>query len=181
MNKIKALTFFSILLVLSFGLGYGLNLVKRTPRMKANVYVMVESPSGSDLIFSNTLTDILEREVRNDMGFGNASVGTYTYIALGNSTIDQAETKLDTEASTTGFDRVVGSSIVAWMTGGDYGYNVTKKFTATGDIEINAVALHKSDVTDTEDAGALASLGGAQAFENNWNCTIVWVITCNFN
>lgn len=173
--------------LLGFSCGYvwqrGWLFAHRDPSVKANVYVFKETPQGKDLIVSgNVITDIGERYVRNILGFDNETAHNATkWISLGNSTVGQAKTKLDTEATSTGFTRAVGS-VVAWVNSGDYAYNVTKKFTATGNIQVNASGLQWSGVSNSDNnLFAVASLGGAQSFQNNWNCTIIWVITWNAN
>lgn len=155
----------------------------QNPQAKDNVYVFKESPEGIDLIGSgNLITDIGERYVRNILGFDNVSSNNATkWISLGNSSIVATNTKLDTEATATGFTRALGA-VTAWVNSGDYAYNVTKKFTATGNIRINATALHWNSTSNSDgNAFAMASLGGYEDFENNWNCTIVWVVTWNAN
>ena len=126
------------------------------------------------------MTDRIEEKARNIFGFNNETINIFNAIALGNSTIAQTKTKLDTEATTTGFARTNGT-VTAWTNSGDYAFNVTNKFTATGNIAVNSTALHETDTGETTDAVALASLGGSEDFKNNWNCTITWSITCNFN
>ena len=156
----------------------------KDPQPVANVYVFKETPEGIDLIFGgNVITDGAERYVRNILGNNNETTHNATqWISLGNSTIAQTKTKLDSEATSAGFTRAANDSYVAWINGGDYAYNVTKKFTATGKIQINATGLHYHPTSNTDNnLFALASLGGAQDFQNNWNCTIIWVITWNAN
>lgn len=153
---------------------------KPAPYTQDNVYILKETPTGTELIAThNVLTDIFERVARNEFGFDNATYGITDYISLGNSSIDQTNTQLDTEATTDGFARAQGT-VTAWTNSGDKAYNVTKKFTATGTIAINSAGLHWASSGDGN-LCALASLGGTQTFENNWNCTIVWVITYNYN
>lgn len=177
-------------MTISFVIGallpYGYNQIvpsHRNPRARTNVYVFRETPQGTDLIYAgNTITDIGEQYARNILGFDNVTNWNATkYIALGNSTIGQTKTKLDTEATGTGFDRAIGT-VVSWTSSGDAAYNVTHKFTASGNIAINASALHWSGQKNSNNnCFALASLGSSQSFQNNWNCTIVWVIVYDFN
>jgi len=143
----------------------------------ANVFLTIQTEMGTyDLMTGNIITDIGENATR--YGLENVARDV-KYIALGNSTIDQTKTKLDTEASTLGADRIEGTR-TDWTSSGDYAFNVTKKFTFGGDITLNATALHWSDVTDTEDAYALASFTKT-AFANNWNLTITWSVIFNGN
>lgn len=156
----------------------------RNPKVRANVYVFKETPEGKDQINSgNVITDIGELYVRNILGFDNVTAQNATqWITLGNSTIAQTKTKLDAEATSTGFTRAANDTCVAWINSGDYAYNVTKQFTATGNIQVNATGLQWDSTSDSDNnLFALASLGGAQDFQNNWNATIIWVITWNAN
>jgi len=173
-----------LIFLVAFSIGYTLNPLNnhRDPQVSANVYIFKETTTGKDLVSSgNVITNIGERMIRNLIGFNNESNYLCNYISLGNATVGQTLTQLTTEATTTGFDRQTGA-VVAWINSADYAFNVTKKFTATGDINVNAAGLHWVATDDTDNnMFACASLGGAQAFENNWNCTIVWSITWNAN
>jgi len=153
--------------------GYGIQNVyfgnRHQPMIaSANVFLTIQTEMGTyDLMSGNIITDYGENATR--YGVSNVAFDVKN-IALGNSTIAQTKTKLDTEASTLGADRVAGT-VSYWTSDGDYAKNVTKKFTFTGSITLNATALHASDVTDAADAYALASFTQT-AFSNNWNLTI---------
>lgn len=187
MSKIKTLSVFLLSILLSFSAGYlyQRSQLESSPLIYANVFVLIEKPTGHEYIgigsimVHNTLVDQFEQEAR-DLFADGGSADAYKYIALGNSSIEQTKTKLDTEVTSSGFERALGT-VVKWTYDGDYSMNVTKKFTATGSITINAVALHKSAVGETADACSVASLGGYQAFQSGWNCTIVYVLRFNFN
>ena len=156
----------------------------RNPQARANVYVFKETSEGTALIASgNIITDIGELYFRNIIGFDNVTNNNATqWISLGNSTIDQTKTKLDTEATTLGFARAANDSAIAWVNGGDYAVNFTKKFTATGTIRINATGSHWNPTGNSDNnMVACASLGGYEDFSATWNCTIVWVFTWNAN
>lgn len=151
---------------------------------RVNVYIVMETAHGTETIAThNVITDIGEIYARNILGWNNVTGHNATqWIALGNASVSQTDTKLDTEATSTGFTRAANDSCTHWINSGDYAYNVTKKFTATGAITINATALQWSGVSNSDNnAYAIASLGGSQGFENNWNCTITWAVTYNFN
>jgi len=174
--------------ILAFGGGYLAHVQPwKKPQVEANVYVFVESPEGTALIASkaitvhNTITDIGEKLLRDWLSGANVTSYIVKYIALGNSTVDQTKTKLDTEATGTGFIRTEGS-IDYWVSSGDYAYNCTNKFTATDYITINAASAHWNSTSNSDgNMYALASLGGSQQFQNGWNCTIVWVFVFNAN
>lgn len=155
--------------------------IYKPPKITGNVYVFIETPEGKELIVSNTITDIGEKYLRDWASGANATHYIWKYISLGNSSVAQTKTKLDTEATTTGFIRAEGS-IVYWVYSGDYAFNVTKKFTATGNIAINCAGCHTSVTSESNNnMVSLASLGGTQAFQSNWNCTIVWMFVFNAN
>lgn len=172
---------FSVL-ALSFCLPQGP--IHQNPNPRVNVYVVKETPEGRQTIVSgNVITDIAELLVRNIIGYDNITAWNATqYISLGNSTVAQTETILDAEATTTGFTRAANDTCLAWINSGDYAYNVTNQFTATGNIAINATGLHWDPTSNSDNnMFAVAYLGSMQAFQNNWNCTITWVITWNAN
>ena len=173
-----------IAILSSFTLGYcwQMGYFHRSPQVSVNIWVFKETPQGTEtLVAGNVITDIGERYIRNILGFDNETNYATKWITLGNSSIAQTKTQLDTEAASLGFERALGT-VTAWISSGDYSYNVTKKFTATGDITINATGLQWVETgASNNNLFALASLGGAQSFQNNWNCTIVWTITWNAN
>jgi len=154
----------------------------QSPSVSANIYILKESTSGTDVLYvGNTITDIGERMLRNLIGFANQTQYTCKEISLGNATVVQTLTKLTTEATNLGFDRHTGT-VITWINSGDYAFNVTYKFTATGNIAINAAGLHWNATDNTDNnMFAAASLGGTQAFQNGWNCTAIWSITINAN
>lgn len=173
-----------MLIIISFLAGYCFKTVDshRSPKPSVNVYVYKETNQGIQLIYSgNVITDIGEKLPRDWLSGENATAYPVKWIALGNSSIAQTKTKLDTEATSTGFTRALGA-ITYGISGGDYYHNVTKKFTATGDIQINAASCHWSGTSDSDgNMYALTSLGGAQDFQNNWNCTITYMLVFDSN
>lgn len=188
-NKKSFILSLVLVALLSFSVGYGLQnrlLAHKNPQPEVNLWVFKETPEGiTTLVGGNIITDLAERNMRNVHGFDNETDYITKWISLGNSTILQTKTKLDDEALVGdgggGFVRAEGS-VVAWVNGGDFAYNVTKKFTALGNIAVDAAGLQWL-VTSGSDNNlfALASLGGTQSFQNNWNCTIRWVVTWNAN
>lgn len=157
---------------------------EKPPSIKANVYVCYETlafgkQNGES---HNIVTNIMERYVRNILGWDNVTANNATqWIALGNSTIAATNTKLDTEATASGFTRAANDTCVAWMNGTDYAYNVTKKFTATGTIRVNATSIHWNSTSNSDgNCAALASIT-ATTFANGDNCSITWVWTIDGN
>jgi hypothetical protein len=147
----------------------------------ANIYAIMETSHGTDVTYiGNIILDRFEKKVANLFGFDNDTLYAYTYIALGNSTVSQTLNKLDTEATTTGFARA-NSTVLRWIYDGDYALNFTRKFTATGDITINATALCETGAGEATDAVCIASLGESKVFENHWNYTIVWTYVWDLN
>jgi len=158
--------------------------IHQNPNPRVNVYVIRETPEGREtLVSGNVITNIGELAARNIFGYDNITAWNATqWISLGNSTVAQTETILDAEATTTGFTRAANDTCLAWINSGDYAYNVTNQFTATGTIAVNATGLHWDPTSNSDNnMFAVASLGAMQGFQNNWNCTITWVITWNAN
>ncbi len=90
-------------------------------------------------------------------------------------------TKLDAEATGSGFARAANDTCVAWMNGTDYAYNVTKKFTATASIRVNATSNHWNPTSNSDNnCAALASITET-TFDVDDNCTITWVWTIDGN
>jgi len=125
------------------------------------------------------MTDISERYDRNILGFNNVSDNNATkWVALGNSTISASLTELDEEATTSNFTRALGT-VVTWMNGTDYAYNISYQFIATGTIRVNATALHWNPTGDGNCYGLAAIT--PTTFEAADKCTIVWVVTKDNN
>ena len=159
------------------------------PELKANVYVIHESVNGKELIpVGNVITNIAEATIRNLLGFGNATTGTAEigtnktdYISLGNATAAATLTKISTECdNSSAFGRAQGT-VAAWANGTDNAFNVTKTFTANATVTIDTAGLNWFS-QDQSDNNLFAVAAITQtAFAVNDNCTITWVITCDFN
>ena len=184
-------TLFATILILTIGLSTSATAFVLTlpdshhqpTRWSANVFYHFETLGAGDIYggSGNVITNIGERYARNILGFDNVTANNATeYISLGNATAGVALTKLTTEATTTGFDRATGS-VVAWNNGTDHAYNITNQFTATGTIRVDATGLHWNPTDDSDDNMFSCADITATTFENNDNCTIVWVITCDGN
>jgi len=158
----------------------------RDPELKANVYVIHESVNGKELIpVGNVITNIAETAVRNLLAFDNDTgldgTNMTDYISLGNATVAATLTKITTECdNSSAFGRAQGT-VVAWQNGTDSAYNVTKTFTANATVTIDTAGLNWfwSDGSDNN-LFAVAAITQT-AFAVNDNCTITWVITCDFN
>ena len=171
-------------LATSFGTATILKLpVHRSPRLKANVFILYETARGTWKGGSgNIITNIGERYARNVFGWDNVTAFNATqWISLGNATAGAALTKLTTEATTLGFTRAANDTCVAWNNGTDYAYNVTNQFTASGTIRVDATGLQWSGTSDSDNNLFAVADITATTFENNDNCTITWVITWDAN
>jgi hypothetical protein len=151
------------------------------PGAKYNVYFWKQESGKTgawvEVASGNVLTQRIERKVRNVFTYNNETIHVWQVIGLGNSSISSSKNKLDMEATIAGFNRSSGT-VVGWTnSGGHYCENVTHKFTATANIEVNSTELVETTTVNTADAVALASLGSLQSFQNTWNCTIRWVLT----
>ena len=183
----KKMFIFCLIMVFTIGSSFSL-LVTQTPtsknRVNANVFVIFETARGTwTEPISNLITNEGERYVSNILGWDNVTNNNATkWVALGNNTAPAVtDVLLDAEATTTGFTRAVNDTCVRWMNGTDYAYNVSKQFTATGTIRINATSLHWNPTSNSSNnMFALASITET-TFNNNDNCTIVWVITWDAN
>lgn len=175
----------AVLTVLSFSSGYAWQqgYFHRSPNVKANVFVFKESVDGiEELSSGNLITDIGERYVRDILGFDNVTGHNATkWISLSNDATPLASwTKLPNEVNANGFTRALGT-VAAWVNSGDYAYNVTKKFTATGTQQLQCAGCNWRDTATSDDNLFAAAAFTQTTFNANDNCTIRWVITWNAN
>lgn len=174
--------------LLAFSSGYAiqngvLNKQHGVTASTANVYLTIENDMGVyDLPVGNVITDIGENYVRDILGFDNVTSNNATkWITLSNdATPVQTWTKLANEATASGSGRALGT-VTAWISGTDYAYNVTNKFTFTGDITLQCAGLQWSGVASS-DSNLFACAAFTQtAFANTWNLTITWSIVIDAN
>jgi hypothetical protein len=174
-----------ILCLISLGFGYQLASIPqhRSPRATANVFLLCETAKGT---YSgnggNLITNIGERYVRNILGFNNVSDHNATkWISLSNVGSPLASwTELDTEIAANGFTRAIGT-VTSWMNGTDYAYNVSKKFTATGQQQLQTAGLQWNDTPESDNNLFAAATFSQTTFETDDNLTITWVITWDAN
>lgn len=188
MTTHKKLT--ALLLVTTFAVAFAIGYSFHSPdaghrdaRYSANVYVIYETMAGrEESPAGNVITNIGERYVRNLLGWNNVTNNNGTqWISLGNASAAAALTKLTTEATSDGFTRAANDTCVAWNNGTDYAYNVSKKFTATGAIQVNCTGLHWNPTSDSDNNLFACADITETAFAANDNCTIKWVITVDGN
>jgi hypothetical protein len=140
-------------------------------RIGANVYVTIETPMGVQAIpIENVITTIgLQQAATRFM-----TSGTYTacqYISIGNATASASLTKLTQE-----YTRAQGTVSSLWTYNGNPAFNVTKKFTFTGTVTLNAAGIHW-DGTANSDNNMYACANFQQTtFQQNWNLTITWIL-----
>lgn len=173
--------------ILSVSLSYSLRISfvdRNNPSVRANLFVFVETIEGtSEGQSHNLITNIGEQYPRDILGFDNVTNHNATkWISFSNTgTPSVTWTELDTEVNANGFSRAL-ASVVAWMDGTDYAYNVTKKFTATGTQQLKNVGLQWSGVALSDNnLFACAGLPQQTTFNSGDNCTILWVVTYNGN
>ena len=155
----------------------------RDSKVSANVFILFETAKGTwSAEGGNLITNIGERVVRNILGFDNVTANNATkWISMSNAGSPLVTwTELDTELAANGFTRALGT-VVTWMNGTDYAYNVTKKFTATGSQQVQTAGLQWSGVAESDNNLFAAADFAQTTFENNDNCTITWVITWDAN
>jgi len=159
-------------------------LAGHSPKVRANLFVFVETVDAQYKSSThNLITNIGERYPRDILGFDNVTNHNATkWISFSNTgTPSVTWTELDTEINANGFSRALGS-VVAWMNGTDYAYNVTKKFTASGTQQLKNAGLQWSGVALSDNnLFACAGLPQQTTFNSGDNCTILWVITYNAN
>ena len=182
----KKMFMFCLIMVFTLGSSFSVVMMKtpfptRHKKATAHVFVIFETAKGGTWFEGqpNVLTNIGERYVANVMGLANVTnVNATQWIALGNhSTPAITDTKLDTEATTSGFTRSANDTATRWMNGTDYATNISCKFTASATIRINATSLHFNP-TSNSDNNAIGIVSITETtFNNNDNCTIVWVFT----
>lgn len=188
LNK-KTLIAFALTAVLAFSLGIAVPYIRvhRDPQITANVYFYEGSGADAKLIAEtgNLITDLGE----NATLFGlNAANQTLVAISTGNaSSILQTLTKLDTEATNSGFDRVAANVSAYWFNSGDISVNYTAAFDASATISVNSVGLHWS-VTDDSDNNMYAASFITDGTQHQFplstpasRLTVVWVLTINAN
>jgi hypothetical protein len=166
----------AICCLLSFSLGYHMQIENQKHGMtvaKANVYFTVESANGvSDWFTGNVITDIGE----NATLYGVSGVAfDVKYISIGNATASQTLTQLTQE-----YARSVADSVTYWVYSGDYAKNVTKKFTFSETVTLNAAGLHWAS-SGNGNMYAVANFPSQQTFQANWNLTITWMLVFNAN
>ena len=145
-----------------------------------NVYVFREIAGGRELISSghNVITDIGERYDRNVLGFNNVtSFNATKWISIGNATVSQTLTKLTTEATAGGFERAE-ATVTSYLSGNDYGYNITITFTSTVQTNLNAAGLHWNPTgnSDNNMYAAYALTGGAATYTVGSKAIIIWLV-----
>jgi hypothetical protein len=172
--------------LIAFTSGYAIQnayINKHQPsRGGANVFLTVESPMGIyDIPITNLITNIGENETATRQRVGDTYVAI-KYISLGNATASVSLTKLTTEATTLGAERAEGTVSALWLYGGvDAAYNVTHKFTFTGDITLNCAGGNWDPVGDSDNNLYSCADFTETAFANNWNLTITWVYVFDGN
>lgn len=155
----------------------------KDPRVVANVYFYEENNGVSRLIAEsgNLITDLGENRTLLAL---NGTATTLCGIAVGNeSSIDQTDTGLTTEATNSGFERVQCNYTAAWMNSGDYSINYTASFDASALIAVNSAILCWSTTPSAQDAYAISFLtdGTQHQFPTSSRLTVIWCLTINAN
>lgn len=169
--------FVLLMIVLAFGAGFYFRedwLVRRGPYGEGNVFVFCETSEGSWWLESgNVITNIGEDYTRD--AFSQGGVANVTYISIGNVTAGVTKTQLDSE-----YDRQMGS-ISEWENSGDYAFNVTYTWMFTETQRIDGAGAHWASGGDGNLYACANFAGGAVTFNDNDNCTVVWVFTYDCN
>jgi len=160
------------------------------PTATENVYFKFDlnTPTGVQTLSyetHNLITLIGARQMRDRM-YGNATLplNSTSVIGLSNeAALTNTATKFASEVTTNGFARANGTLAGWWNTtgNGNYAWNVTKMFTATGTQQLQQAGLFWT-LTPTADYDLFACAMFTQTtFNLNDNLTIVWVITLGTN
>lgn len=186
MNK-KFLLTLILCFVIAFSSGYMIRngLFYSGSRVKggANVFVTIQTEMGTyDIPIFNLITNIGENQTATRMRVD----GTYVavkYISLSNDASASATwTKLPNEATTLGAARAAGTVSDLWLYGGvDAAYNVTNKFTFTGDITLQCAGANWSPTGGSDNNLYAAANFAETAFASSWNLTITWVFVFDGN
>jgi len=183
-KRLISLIFLCMVFSASITYAYDLKIAHhKTPQIEANVFIFKESAKGTELISSgNVITNIGEQYVRNLVGFVNGTAANATqWISLSNDASPAATwTKLPNEITTAGFERALGTG-VGWTYSGDFSYNYSKKFTATGAITAQCAGLQWSPDASSDNNLFACAAFTQTVFAANDNCTIVWMITVDAN
>ena len=150
---------------------------------QVNVYMKVIKGEGSGvsatLASGNLITDIGENFIGN-CTLGLDANGTWA-ISLSNvGSPAVAWTELNTEVAANGFTRAEGT-LTRWVNGGDYAFNVTKTFTATGTQQLQTAGLQWDDTAESDNNLLAAATFTQTTFETDDTLTVTWVITFNAN
>jgi hypothetical protein len=157
----------------------------RDPSLSVNVYATkTEAISGitASIEAGNVITDIGEKYVGDIIGFDNVTSHNATkWISLSNAgSASSSWTVLSSEVNANGFSRALGT-VADWTNAGDYAFNVTKTFTATGTQQLQTAGLNWNN-TPTSDNNLFACADFTQTtFNSDDTLTITWVITVNAN
>jgi len=183
-KRLISLIFLCMVFSASITYAYDLKIAQhKTPQVKFNVFVFHESASGIEQISAgNVITNIGEQYVRNLVGFDNATANNATkWISLSNDASPAVTwTKLANEITTAGFGRAEATG-AGWTYSGDFSYNYTKKFTATGAITAQCAGLQWSPSASSDNNLFACAAFTQTTFAANDNCTIVWMIVIDAN
>jgi len=148
---------------------------------KDNVLVFYERQVGNDVVtgqflIGNTITDIGENETRTRW----STNGTYVnigWISLGNATPAVTLTQLTTQ-----YTRETATINTPFTYGSHSSFNVTKKYTFTETVWLNAAGAHWAYTGDNNlYACAYLQAGGAALEWNlNDNVTVTWIFTYSY-
>lgn len=149
-----------------------------------NVYFQVTkgeaSGASASLASGNLITDIGEAYIRDACLTldGNTTAWAISLSNVGSPLA--AWTQLDTEVAANGFTRAVGVD-TEWSNAGDYAFNITKTFTATGTQQLQTAGLQWDSTASSNNNLFAAATFTQTTFNSGDTLTITWVITFNAN
>jgi hypothetical protein len=181
-KKTYALLLSVLLIGVSFG--YCINPIRQHVDPKINVYLeIVKGDTAgvqSKLYAGNLITDIGERYVRNHIGFDNQTLSGWSISVSNDGTPLVTWTKLPNEVTANGFTRGAGD-VTAWVNSGDYAFNVTEVFTATGTQQLQTAGLNWDPTSDSDNNLFAAADFTQTTFNADDTLTATYVITKNAN
>lgn len=178
----------TLITLLAFSIGYVVKdyQAHRDPVITANVHI-TENIGGvsAEISSGNLITDIGESFVQSWLGLSGAANTTSRnatqYISLSNDASPNASwTQHDTEINANNFTRATGT-VAAWQNSGDYAFNVTYLFTATGTQQLQCAGLHWSGGPVSDNNMFAVATFTQTTFNTDDTLTVTWSITVDAN
>lgn len=182
MNK-KTVAAAVLIAVLSFCLGVALNPLIQHVDPKVNVYMTVskgEASGASATLASGNLITHIGENFTGECVLGIDGNDTWAISLSNDGSPTVAWTELTTEIAANGFTRAAGD-VTVWSNSGDYAFNVTHTFTASGTQQLQTAGLQWDDTSQSDNNLYAAADFTQTTFESSDTLTVTWIITFNAN